>query len=1073
MADLDKETEEYKSSKTLSVLNKVPVSEVELDGQSETRDNIKDMNSNQGTSTDEDKTIEKAENVPVNISSIDILRIKNKFLENIEELRILRASDGENTQKITEMVTEKHEMERKMEDAFSANTNQAEEHIRDLAEVRKQMEQKMQKLESDKNQTMMKTDIWEKEVKTLKEQLKLLLVDKYSMEKTTKEQEHRIQMQSSAADSHISQMRALEERCKDLMNDFSNFGEQLTGLSAEVKCATELNNKLSRVNTHQKCIIESVTQENRDKRDKIVKIKAEHADKSPSDGDTKLKEKNATIQRLEELIANKVKANQQLENKLKEMKEAQQRTLKALSESHLLTDRHLDSSLKSAGDVSLLKDELNKTKLSLQNTEKQLTTSQEELEVERRQREVMESEFKSQILQTETSLKKLQDERADVSRANRNLDELNSSWAKKNIELNAIIQNLKEDAKENDDRIQKYQLQISQANRRPKSTDVATSTDVTIEENSKSGTIDMGKSGTENVSELVGENTLDARKEDKKDESAGTVSDAKCEGVGCSSPMNDERNAEEQNSSKNSSSDIMKEKGVEKPAVNEPNQMQIQNPTLEFSDVDNTNCSGFAEDKPVKQSGQLKKINESQMDASASLQSRREPRLPERAEPGAGQTVLEGPQMQITSARRTTAGTLEAAKKHSVVIQMQTINQGQDVQTMTTEEPGDGKTPVLTQPIVPPVTPSIPNQLGDLEEEAGKSTLEVLANPITNQRDQEERMSSDIKQMVDSAESIPVAPGTLSQTGTSTLITSHSDAVRNSPSIDNKNASINTSIGFSSNTNAEPKSTATSPESSFINRFHGLSHLLNTPRQDMPLKEQSRFSFTLPSVGPSSAGYISQPISASTTDRSAWNVTKSPMTSSVTSDFLYSNPTASMSCDNLSESQRTPVFQSSKWFPSPRIPTFMTYPVPSAVSTNKGSSRLHSGMMFTPRETTSNETPLMSSFHLFPNTEVRTPIHSKTINQQDFGKPSGSNKTNSQEDWPDFAEEFSMESNPEQSLTAEDRPPRKRRAEEECLFSDDEDDPKAGVASQIDRIQTFLKTDRLKRPKKHNKEPVV
>ena len=53
---------------------------------------------------------------------------------------------------------------------------------------------------------------------------------------------------------------------------------------------------------------------------------------------------------------------------------------------------------------------------------------------------------------------------------------------------------------------------------------------------------------------------------------------------------------------------------------------------------------------------------------------------------------------------------------------------------------------------------------------------------------------------------------------------------------------------------------------------------------------------------------------------------------------------------------------------------------------------------------------------------------------------------------------------------------KRRVQEEESLFSgddEDESDPKAGVSSQIDRIESFLKTDRLKRAKKHNKEPVV
>ncbi len=74
-----------------------------------------------------------------------------------------------------------------------------------------------------------------------------------------------------------------------------------------------------------------------------------------------------------------------------------QRTLKSLSESHLLTDRHLDSSLKSGEEVTRMKDELNKTKTSLQSAETQLAGSLETLDTERKQWSVKESELKKQV----------------------------------------------------------------------------------------------------------------------------------------------------------------------------------------------------------------------------------------------------------------------------------------------------------------------------------------------------------------------------------------------------------------------------------------------------------------------------------------------------------------------------------------------------------------------------------------------------------------------------------------------------------------------------------------------------
>ena len=59
----------------------------------------------------------------------------------------------------------------------------------------------------------------------------------------------------------------------------------------------------------------------------------------------------------------------------------------ALSESHLLADRHLDNSLQSGKEVRLLKNELDKTKKELEETKTELVSKVGELDELRKERD--------------------------------------------------------------------------------------------------------------------------------------------------------------------------------------------------------------------------------------------------------------------------------------------------------------------------------------------------------------------------------------------------------------------------------------------------------------------------------------------------------------------------------------------------------------------------------------------------------------------------------------------------------------------------------------------------------------
>ena len=74
-----------------------------------------------------------------------------------------------------------------------------------------------------------------------------------------------------------------------------------------------------------------------------------------------------------------------------------QRTLAALSESHLLADRHLNSSLKSAEEVTRLKTDLEETKRNLDTTADQLESCQVERGTIKKEKENVESDLMTKV----------------------------------------------------------------------------------------------------------------------------------------------------------------------------------------------------------------------------------------------------------------------------------------------------------------------------------------------------------------------------------------------------------------------------------------------------------------------------------------------------------------------------------------------------------------------------------------------------------------------------------------------------------------------------------------------------
>ncbi|XP_077869621.1 uncharacterized protein LOC102803625 [Saccoglossus kowalevskii] len=102
---------------------------------------------------------------------IDNMRFRDNLFEIIEELRIRRSMDAESEDKIKQLVTEKHELERKLESENLRNKNIIDNHDQEISDVKKQYQDKIHQLEekttkhtltverSNKQMTALKNDI--------------------------------------------------------------------------------------------------------------------------------------------------------------------------------------------------------------------------------------------------------------------------------------------------------------------------------------------------------------------------------------------------------------------------------------------------------------------------------------------------------------------------------------------------------------------------------------------------------------------------------------------------------------------------------------------------------------------------------------------------------------------------------------------------------------------------------------------------------------------------------------------------------------------------------------------------
>ncbi|XP_078683049.1 uncharacterized protein LOC144917158 [Branchiostoma floridae x Branchiostoma belcheri] len=375
------------------------------------------------------------------LSQAECLKFRDNLFEVIEELRIRRVTDTENEERISQLVKEKHQLERAREEEDGATAELEKKHGQEITDLHKQYKERIQQAEDSKNKSVLDLETSEREIKALKEEVQTLHMCKYSLEQKVKEQERQLKLQACAKDSHLSQMTEMEQKCSSLFLQCRQLTETQDRLEKSVKEAIRINKKLNSVNNHQTCLIKmhDAALEAQKKEVQVLKVqvhcKLNNSDVTSSDEHNSLHlvQQELTIQQ---------DLSKQLQAQLEEIRKEKTEAVSSLQECQSLVDRHVET-------CSLLKQKLEVVELELQNLKTEhegLKTSFDKQAQELQNlKDVHKDAFEKwgkEEASLQRRLKTLQEDYENLEKAHNNLEELNTSWAKKNIKMTEEINSL-------------------------------------------------------------------------------------------------------------------------------------------------------------------------------------------------------------------------------------------------------------------------------------------------------------------------------------------------------------------------------------------------------------------------------------------------------------------------------------------------------------------------------------------------------------------------------------------------------------------------------------------------------
>ncbi|XP_067664891.1 coiled-coil domain-containing protein 73-like [Haliotis asinina] len=374
-------------------------------------------------------------------SNAEFYHLRNCLVEIIEEVKLRRGNDAESEQRIKLLVNEKYQLERRCDAEFGQLSAIREQHQRHVTDLERNLQEKMRLLEEENKQLKVYRKCGEKETESLKDSVRSLQLSKYSLEKSLREQEHKLQSHLSSSDQQLGELSALEQKLRSMTVHFQQLSNSQERLEKNVAEAVKLNRGLMYVNEHQKCVMEQQKADLHRCQQQVVTLSTQLESKPAITAEMEeLNQRLTALQHQMNLVAEQRCA---LEKELDDNKTRYQVSLDDLHEMHNLVQRHLDN----ADQHRLRNTELEKVNQTLKSRvklgEEKVGQLQQELDVERVIKAEALTQWSRQEDTLKTDLETLKRDLAATDTARTSLETLNHQLEESNTRLTQQYQEMK------------------------------------------------------------------------------------------------------------------------------------------------------------------------------------------------------------------------------------------------------------------------------------------------------------------------------------------------------------------------------------------------------------------------------------------------------------------------------------------------------------------------------------------------------------------------------------------------------------------------------------------------------
>ncbi|XP_051548615.1 coiled-coil domain-containing protein 73-like [Myxocyprinus asiaticus] len=268
--------------------------------------------------------------------SVQVLEFKTSLLEAIEELHIHRDAETRYEEQIFKLVLEKQELEWQKESLQSQISRMSNESSESLTAVKKQFQAQIRRIEGEKGKYQLAAELKDKEITSLKEELKLLQLLRYSLEKKLSELEQKLQLQTQTKDSHLNQLAEAERRFGAISRQCAMVKQAHEKLEQNVEESMQINKKLTSINKKQESTINALKEDVERLNKELVTSKVSSVCK-PGEEHLQNILKEQQLQQLQQKLLVETELNKKLRNETAKERAEKQGVLRSLHHTqHLL-----------------------------------------------------------------------------------------------------------------------------------------------------------------------------------------------------------------------------------------------------------------------------------------------------------------------------------------------------------------------------------------------------------------------------------------------------------------------------------------------------------------------------------------------------------------------------------------------------------------------------------------------------------------------------------------------------------------------------------------------------------------